>query len=111
MVNSKKKPTKKAKKAISKLHTLVDYLEFYMGSNHEVFRDKVVKELASYVEETLHHLSVEQSIDHIKLATKLKTTWKKQQEEEIQKEVEDRLEEAIEQRIDDLKQMSKGEDL
>lgn len=95
-----KKPPKKARKAISKLHKLIEYMEFYTG-NTEEFRKEIVKELASPIEEALHDLSVEKNIDHIKLATKLKTIWKKEKEEEVEREVEKRL--------DDIKEASKGD--
>lgn len=102
-------PPKRARKAITKLHELVDYLEFYMGRDNKFFRDTVIKELASPIEDVLHELSIEKNIDHIKLATKLKTIWNKEQEEQIEEIIEERLEEAVEQRIDDLKEMSKGD--
>lgn len=95
-------PPKRAKKAIAKLHTLVEYLEYYMG-NTPKFRDHIIKELASDIEDILHELSIEKNIDHIKLATKLRTIWAEEHEAAIEKEVEDRLEEAVEQRIEDIK--------
>lgn len=101
-------PPKRARKAIGKLHELVEYLEFYMGNNAQ-FRNHVVKELASPIEEILHELSVEKNIDHIKLATKLKTLWTKEQEAQIEEIVEERLDEAVEQRLDDIKEMSRGD--
>lgn len=102
-------PPRRARLAITKLHTLVEYLQFYMGGNQKVFRDHVIGELASEIEDVLHELSVEKNIDHIKLATKLKTIWAKEQQAVIEEKVEERLEEAVEQRIDDIKEMSKGE--
>lgn len=101
-------PPKRARKAIAKLHKLVKYMEFYMGTDDK-FRNHIIKELASPIEEVLHELSVEKNIDHIKLATKLKTIWAKEQETKIDEIVEDRLDDAVEQRLDDLKEMSKGE--
>lgn len=109
MTDKQKKPPKRARKAIAKLHTLVDYLEFYMGRDNKVFRDHVVRELASEIEEVLHHLSIEKNIDHIKLATKLRTIWSKEQEEHIEEIIEERLDDAVEERIDDIKKMSKGD--
>lgn len=103
------KPPKRARKAITKLHTLVDYLEYYMGRDTKTFRDHVVKELASEIEEVLHELSIEKNIDHIKLATKLRTIWAKEQEAHIEEIVEERLDEEVEKRLDDIKEMSKGD--
>jgi len=100
-------PPKRARRAIGKLHQLVHYLEFYMGNNKS-FRDHIVKELASDIEEVLHELSIEKNIDHIKLATKLRTIWAKEQETQIEELVEERLEEAVDQRIDDIKEMNKS---
>ena len=102
-------PPKRARRAITKLHTLVEYLEYYMGKNSKGFRDHVVKELASDIEDVLHHLSVEKNIDHIKLATKLRTIWSKEQQAVIEQEIEERLEDAVEQRMEDIKEMSKGD--
>lgn len=102
-------PPKRAKRAIGKLHTLVDYLEYYMGRDSKQFRDHVVRELASDIEDVLHELSIEKNIDHIKLATKLRTIWSKEQEAQIEEIIEERLDEAVEQRIEDIKEMSKGD--
>lgn len=77
-MGKEKKPPKRARRAITKLHTLVDYLEYYMGNNPK-FRNEIVKELAQDIEEVLHELSIEKHIDHIRLATKLKTRWKQEQ--------------------------------
>lgn len=103
------KAPKRARKAIAKLHTLVEYLEYYIGKNNKFFRDVIIKELASSIEDALHELSVEKNIDHIKLAAKLKTVWKKEQQSLIEQEIEERLEEAVEQRLDDIKEISKGD--
>ena len=102
------KPPKRARKAIAKLHKLVEYLEYYMGNN-KTFREYIVGELASDIEDVLHELSIEKNIDHIKLATKLRTIWAKEQEAHIEELVEERLDEAVEQRIDDLKELTKGD--
>ena len=107
--NNQEKPPKRAKKAIIKLHTLVDYLEYYMGKDSKQFREHIIKELASPIEEVLHELSIEKNLDHIKLATKLRTIWAKEQEDKIDEIVEERLDEAVEQRLDDIKEMSKGD--
>ena len=91
-VKKETEPPKRAKKAINKLHKLVDYLEFYCGRNSKFFRDTIVKDLAQDIEEVLHELSIEKNIDHIRLATKLKTIWKKQIDKTIENEVEKRVE-------------------
>jgi len=92
MKKNKQEPPKRAQRAITKLHTLVEYLEFYMGNSPE-FRKCVVKELAQDIEEVLHELSIEKNIDHIRLATKLKTIWNKKLNVKIEKEVENRIDE------------------
>lgn len=103
------KPPKRARKAIIKLHKLVEYLEYYMGKNSEAFREYIVGELASEIEDVLHELSIEKNIDHIKLATKLRTIWAKEEEARIEEMVEERLDEAVEQRLDDLKHIRRYE--
>lgn len=109
MSNKEPQPPKRARRAIGKLHKLIDYLEYYMGRDSREFRDQVVKELASDIEDVLHELSIEKNIDHIKLATKLRTIWSKEQEAKIEEIVEERLDEAVEQRIEDIKELSKGD--
>lgn len=103
-------PPRKARKAIEKLHELVDYLEYYIGRDTKFFRDYIIQEIASPIEDVLHDLSIEKNIDHIKLATKLRTIWQKEQEEKINEMVEERLEDAVEQRIDDIKEMIKEDE-
>ena len=95
-------PPKRARRAINKLHKLVDLLEYFCGQDSRFFRDTVVKDLAGDIEDVLHELSIEKNIDHIRLATKLKTIWNKQQEGKITEIVEERVEEEVEQRLDDL---------
>ncbi|MCK5605022.1 hypothetical protein KAR91_24240 [Candidatus Pacearchaeota archaeon] len=90
-------PPKRAKRAIKKLHKLVDFLEYFCGRN-KFFRDTIVKELAQDIEDVLHELSIEKNIDHIRLATKLKTIWNKQ----LDNTIEERVEEEVEQRLDDM---------
>lgn len=97
--NKEIEPPKRARKAITKLHKLVNYLEFYMGGNSKVFREQVIKELAQDIEETLHELSIEKNIDHIRLATKLKTIWNKR----LDTAIEGRIEKEVESRIDEIK--------
>lgn len=93
---------RRARKAIKKLHKLVDYLEFYMGKDSDGFRNHVVKDLAGGIEDVLHQLSIEKNIDHIRLATKLKTIWKKEQNKKIDGIVEKIIEAEVEQRLDDI---------
>lgn len=102
-------PPKKARKAIEKLHELVECLEYYTGRDSKFFRDYIIKELASPIEDVLHDLSIEKNIDHIKLATKLRTIWQKEQEEMITEMVEERLEQEVEKRIDDILEMEDNE--
>ena len=108
---SKNEPTppKKARKAIEKLHELVECLEYYIGRDNKYFRDHIIKELASPIEDVLHDLSIEKNIDHIKLATKLRTIWVKEQEDKIEEMVEERLEQEVEKRIDDILEMERGD--
>lgn len=103
-------PPKKAKKAIEKLHQLVELMEYEYGRNTKFFRDYIIKELASPIEDVLHDLSIEKNIDHIKLATKLRTIWVKEQEEKIEEMVEERLEQEVEKRIEDIVELIKEED-
>lgn len=103
--NAETTPPKKARKAIEKLHKLVEIMEYQYGRESKFFRDFIIKELASPIEEVLHDLSIEKNIDHIKLATKLRTIWMKEQEKHIEELVEERLEEEVEKRIDDILEM------
>lgn len=100
-------PPRKARKAIEKLHKLVDIMEYEYGRDTKFFRDYIIKELASPIEEVLHDLSIEKNIDHIKLATKLRTIWQKEQEKHIEELVEERLDEEVERRMEDLLEMEK----
>lgn len=94
-VSKELEPPKRARKAIKSLHALVDHLEYFCGNNSIFFRQVIVKELAQDIEEVLHELSIEKNIDHIRLATKLKTIWNKRLDETI----ENRVEEEIENRL------------
>jgi hypothetical protein len=98
-------PPKKARKAIEKLHEMVELMEYEYGRDTKFFRDYIIKELASPIEDVLHDLSIEKNIDHIKLATKLRTIWVKEQEDKIEELVEERLEQEVEKRLDDIKEM------
>lgn len=99
-------PPRKARKAIEKLHQLVELMEYEYGRETKFFRDYIIKELASPIEDVLHDLSIEKNIDHIKLATKLRTIWVKEQEDKIEEMVEERLEQEVEKRLDDILEMS-----
>ena len=90
-------PPKRARRAIKKLHTLVEYLEFYCGGNSKFFRDTVVKDLAQDIEEVLHALSIEKNIDHVRLATKLKGVWMKNLDDTIEKRVEKEVEAIVDE--------------
>lgn len=64
---------KRAKKAINKLHNIVDtYLAFAYPEMPKELRDDLV-----FIEETLADLSIEQKVHDIRLATKLKKIWEK----------------------------------
>ena len=93
----KTEPPKRARRAIKKLHKLVEFLEFYCG-NGKFFRETIIKELATDIEDVLHELSIEKNIDHIRLATKLKTIWSRQMDNAI----EERIEEEVENRLGGL---------
>lgn len=100
-------PPKRARRAIRKLHQLVDYLEFYTGSDSKFFRETIVKDLASDIEDVLHELSIDKNIDHIRLASKLKTIWNRQLDDKVERMVE----EEVEQRVEDImEEISKEED-
>ena len=96
-------PPKRARRAIKNLHTLVDHLEYFCGSNSQFFRQTIVKELAQDIEEVLHELSIEKNVDHIRLATKLKTIWNKQLDETIENRVEEELGHRLSENKDESK--------
>ena len=105
-VTPENQPPKRARKAIKKLHQLVDYLEFYCGADSKFFRETIVKELASDIEDVLHDLSIEKNIDHIRLASKLKTIWNRQLDDVVEK----RVEEEVDHRVEGLmEEINKGE--
>lgn len=91
-------PPKRARRAIKKLHELVDHLEYFCGKDSRFFRETIVKDLAADIENVLHELSIEKNIDHIRLATKLKTIWKNEMDDII----EERVEAEVENRIDHI---------
>jgi hypothetical protein len=72
-------------------------MEYFCGRN-DFFRQTIVKELAQDIEEVLHDLSIEKNIDHIRLATKLKTIWTRQ----LDNKIEERVEEEVERRVEDF---------
>ncbi len=105
--NIEVQPPKRARRAIKKLHTLVEFLEYYTGGRKNTFfRETIVKELAQDIEEVLHELSIESKIDHIRLATKLKTIWKK----EVENTIDERVEEEVENRIGNIIEKINRED-
>lgn len=102
-------PPKRARKAIKKLHQLVDYLEFFCGRN-DFFRNVIVKELAADIEDVLHELSIDKNIDHIRLATKLKTIWNRQLDATVEERVEEEVEYRLDGLLEEMKKKNGGED-
>lgn len=67
------KEPKRVQKAIQTLDKMVEYLHYYMGDCPE-FKQLVEVELNG-VEDLLKELSVDQKVQNIKLAKKLKAIW------------------------------------
>ncbi len=72
------KESKRVQKALNTLEKMIEYLHFYMGDSPE-FKNLVKVELNN-VEDLLKELSVDQKIQNVRLAKKLKAIWEKQDE-------------------------------
>lgn len=70
------KEPKRVQKALATLDKMIEYLHYYMGDTRE-FKDLVRDELTN-VEDLLRELSVDQKVQNIKLAKKLKALWESQ---------------------------------
>ena len=85
----KKEPIKEprqARKAIKKLHDVFDILDYYLHERKNDVRVKAIYEDMVFIEDVLHDLAIEKKIDHIRLATKLKKMWEKQEEKKKKEE-------------------------
>lgn len=68
------KEPKRVQRALTTLDKMIDYLHYYMGDSPE-FKKIVRIELVN-VEELLKELAVDQKVQNIRLAKKLKALWK-----------------------------------
>lgn len=74
------KESKRVQKAIATLETMIEYLHYYMGDSKEF--KKLVKVELVHVEELLLELAVDQKVQNIRLAKKLKALWKAREEQD-----------------------------
>ena len=79
IVKDEIKEPKRVKRAIKKLHNMIDLLDFYMG--HRIEFREIIKD-ASEIENLLHELALDKKIDHIRLAQKLKYIWESHSKKE-----------------------------
>lgn len=77
------KEPKRVQKALESLEKVLDHLEFFMGDSSE-FR-KLVREDLVPLEELIRELAIDQKIQNIKLATKLRKQWDEEKKELIEK--------------------------
>lgn len=74
-VNKKEvKEPRRVKRAIKKLHHMIDIIDYYMGHTGSQEFKELVKDAAE-IENLLHELAIDKKIDHIRLAQKLKHIW------------------------------------
>ena len=84
------KESKRVQKALKSLETIVDHLQYFMGSNSE-FR-RLVRDDISPMEELIRELAIDQKEQNTRLAKKLKGLWKiekNQKIEQLYQKVED----------------------
>jgi len=74
------KEPKRVQKAINTLDTMLEWLHYYMGDCKEF--KKFVKKDITELEELLKELALDQKLQNIRLAKKLKALWESQQAEE-----------------------------
>lgn len=74
------KEPKRVQKAIATLDKMIDYLHYYMGDTIE-FKKMVRVELQE-VEDLLRELAVDQKVQNIRLAKKLKALWEAREDSE-----------------------------
>lgn len=67
------KEPKRVQKAITTIDKMIDYLHYYMGDTPE-FKNMVKVELQD-IEDLLIELAVDQKVQNIRLAKKLKAVW------------------------------------
>ena len=70
----------RVRKAIDTLDKIIDYLHYYMGDCAEF--KYLVKEELNDVEELLRELALDQKVQNIRLAKKLKALWESQERED-----------------------------
>jgi hypothetical protein len=68
------KMTKKAKKAIRHLETIKEHCDFFLNGNPTLNQEFIE------LEEIIEELSLEKKEDHARLAKKLKTFWKRDEQ-------------------------------
>ena len=74
------KESKRVQKAINTLDQMLEWLHYYMG-DCTTFRQFVRKDIAD-LEDLLRELALDQKVQNIRLAKKLKAIWAAQQESE-----------------------------
>lgn len=74
------KESKRVQQAIATLDKMVEYLHYYMGDCNE-FKQMVRIELQD-VEDLLRELAVDQKVQNIRLAKKLKALWESRENSE-----------------------------
>ena len=67
----------RVRKAIDTLDKIIDYLHYYMGDCPEF--KHLVKEELNDVEDLLRELALDQKVQNIRLAKKLKALWESQE--------------------------------
>ena len=73
------KEPKRVQKAINTLDQMLEWLHYYMGDCKE-FKEFVRKDILA-LEDLLKELSVDQKLQNIRLAKKLKAIWESQQQD------------------------------
>lgn len=72
------KEPKRVQKAIATLDKIIDYLHYYMGDSPEF--KKMVRVDLQEIEDLLRELSVDQKLQNIRLAKKLKALWESRED-------------------------------
>ncbi len=78
-VGFKMKESKRVQKAIHTLETMLEWLHYYMGDCQQ-FKDLVKRDIRD-LEDLLLDLAVDQKVNNIRLAKKLKAIWEAEQRE------------------------------
>lgn len=72
------KESKRVHRAINTLETMLEWLHYYMGDCQQ-FKNLVEKDIKD-LEELLVDLSVDQKVNNVRLAKKLKAIWEAERE-------------------------------